>query len=49
MRLAFLFWMERRQWFLKHPRFYKFWEWVMTPRSWGGHLGFMNWLRWVRR
>jgi hypothetical protein len=49
VRKAVLFWMENHRWFLKHPRFFKFWEWVVMPRTWGGRLGFMNWLRWVMR
>lgn len=49
MRKQVLFWMDEHEWQLKHPRVRNFWEWVVMPGSWGGRLGFMNWLRWATR
>jgi hypothetical protein len=49
MRRQVLLWMDRRQWHLYWPRTYRFWEWVVMPFSWGGRLGFINWIRWVMR
>ena len=49
MRKMVLYWMQDRHWHLKYPRIFTFWEWVIMPRSWGGHLGFRNWLRYIQR
>lgn len=49
MRHKILAWMESRLWHLVHPRLYNFWEWVVMPVSWGGRLGFRNYIRWVTR
>lgn len=49
MRERILYWMDLRGWHLLHPRFYRFWEWVVMPKWWGGRLGFWNWVKWVRR
>lgn len=49
MRYAVLDWMDRRQWHLYRPRLYKFWEWVVMPRTWGGRLGLRNYIRWIAR
>jgi len=34
---------------LRYPRMYKFWEWVVMPKTSGGRLGFKNWCRYIRR
>jgi len=41
--------MDAWMWHIHHPYFYRFWEWVVMPRSWGGRLGFKNWCKWVVR
>ena len=48
-RAKVLHWMERRDWHLRYPRIYCFWEWVIMPREWGGRYGFRNWVRWSFR
>lgn len=49
MRHKVLAWMDSNKWHLLHPRLYRFWEWVVMPKTWGGRLGLMNWLRWMAR
>jgi hypothetical protein len=49
MRYAILIWMERHEWHMCWPLIFKFWEWVVMPKTWGGRLGFANWLKWVMR
>jgi len=34
-----------RDWHLKYPRTWLFWDWVLMP----GGLGFMAWWRWALR
>jgi len=36
--------MFQADWHLCFPRTYKFWEWVVMPRTCGGRLGLRNWL-----
>ncbi len=41
--------MFQAEWHLRFPRAYKFWEWVVMPRTSGGRLGVRNWIRYCLR
>ncbi len=49
MRARILYLMLDHDWHLKHPVLYTFWEWVVMPRSSGGRLGFVNWIKYCLR
>jgi hypothetical protein len=42
-------WMQLRDLHLKRPRLHTLLLWVLSPRSWGEHLGLRAWLRYARR
>jgi len=41
--------MEEYDYHLKYPKTYTFILWVLTPRSYGGHYGLRNWIKYVFR
>jgi len=42
-------WMQYRDLHLKRPRLHTLLLWVLAPRESGEHLGFRNWLKYIRR
>lgn len=39
--------MEGRDFHLRFPRIYTFVDWVLTPKTWGSHLGLRNWVKYL--